>query len=294
MAQIISNADFSSRAEEVAEQQIVAKTFDTGDAPLQIALPGREVDSVFGLIGQASEDTEPSVVVADHAAEPIKDIEDIYRIEEYLIAHERYRDNMLFIVGINFGLRVSDLRMLRFCDLIDDKLRFKERFPVWEIKTRNTKKRSTNRYITINEAVKESVRLYLEHTPGVKLDDYMFQGISRSNKRSDNKPMTVGAIYTIIRKLSWQVGVDAHLGTHSLRKTFCYHQMLMSQNDPRKLMLLSKMLNHSSIMQTMTYIGITDDEIAEAYKGLNLGGEHSYHKLMGELREEPLRGIFIS
>lgn len=294
MAQIITNADFVSRAGANAERKADAIGTEVSDTPVQIGLPGREADSVFGLIGQASDDAEPSVVVADHAAEPIKDIEDIYRVEEYLIAHERYRDNMLFIVGINFGLRVSDLRMLRFCDLIDSKLRFKERFPVWEIKTRNTKKRSTNRYITINDAVKESVRLYLQHTPDVKLDDYMFQGISRSNKRSDNKPMTVGAIYTVIRKLSWQVGIDAHLGTHSLRKTFCYHQMLMSQNDPRKLMLLSKMLNHSSIMQTMTYIGITDDEIAEAYKGLNLGGENSYHKLMGELREEPVHGILIS
>lgn len=50
----------------------------------------------------------------EHAAEPIKNMEDIIRVSQYLIGGKRFRDNMLFIVGINFGLRVSDLRMLRF------------------------------------------------------------------------------------------------------------------------------------------------------------------------------------
>jgi hypothetical protein len=51
----------------------------------------------------------------------------------------------------------------------------------------------------------------------------------------------------------------------------------MSNNDPRKLMLLQKMLNHSSPVQTLDYIGITGEEIERAYKQLNLGSaEHNY------------------
>ena len=61
------------------------------------------------------------------------------------------------------------------------------------------------------------------------------------------------------------------MSTHTLRKTFCYHQMLMSNNDTRKLYLLQQMLNHSSLAQTLDYIGITSEEIAEAYLNLNLG-----------------------
>lgn len=48
--------------------------------------------------------------------------------------------------------------------------------------------------------------------------------------------------------------------------------MVMSNNDSRKLLLLQKMLNHSSPAQTLDYIGITSEEIEEAYKALNLGG----------------------
>ena len=68
------------------------------------------------------------------------------------------------------------------------------------------------------------------------------------------------------------LSLNVKVSTHTLRKTFCYHQMLMSHNDSRKLLLLQKMLNHSSPAQTLDYIGITSEEIEEAYRNLNLGG----------------------
>ena len=60
-----------------------------------------------GLIAPAVEDTHCELA-PEHAAEPIKSMSDIALISKYLIDHGRYRDNMLFIVGINFGLRASD------------------------------------------------------------------------------------------------------------------------------------------------------------------------------------------
>lgn len=101
-----------------------------------------------GLIAPSVENTSLQLA-AEHTSEPIKSMDDIFRVSEYLIQNERYRDNMLFIVGINFGLRVSDLRMLRFSHLINDNLTFKERFAVLEQKTKNTRKRQRNRYVTI-------------------------------------------------------------------------------------------------------------------------------------------------
>lgn len=47
--------------------------------------------------------------------------------------------------------------------------------------------------------------------------------------------------------------------------------MLISGNDSRKLLLLQKIMGHSSVEQTLDYIGITREEIADAYKELNLG-----------------------
>lgn len=228
-----------------------------------------------GLIAPATEDTSCELA-AEHAAEPIKNIEDIFTISEYLISNKRYRDNMLFIIGINFGLRVSDLRMLRFSNLINDNLTFKDSFPVFEKKTRNTRKRKKNRYITINNAVIEAVTLYLQNNQGICLSDYMFR--SESNRGgSQNKPLTPQSIDRILKGFATDLDLNVKISTHTLRKTFCYHQMLMSNNSNRKLLLLQKMLNHSSPAQTLDYIGITSEEIEEAYRNLNLGSvKHNY------------------
>ena len=228
-----------------------------------------------GLIAPATEETYCELA-PEHAAEPIKSMDDIFKISRYLISEKRYRDNMLFIVGINFGLRVSDLRMLRFCNLINDNLTFKDSFAVFEKKTRNTRKRKKNRYITINHAVIEAVTLYLENTPNVSLSDYMFR--SESNRGGNiNNPLSIKSIDRVLKGLAADLDLNVKMSTHTLRKTFCYHQMVMSHNDSRKLLLLQKMLNHSSPAQTLDYIGITAEEIDEAYKQLNLGSAtHNY------------------
>lgn len=229
----------------------------------------------YGLLAQATENTYCELA-PEHAAEPIKDIEDIFRISQFLISNKRYRDNMLFIVGINFGLRVSDLRLLRFSNLINDNLTFKDSFAVFEQKTRNTRKRKKNRYITINHAVIEAVTLYLENTQGVSLSDYMFRSLSNRGGNL-NEPLSAKSVDRILKGIAKDLDLSVKMSTHTLRKTFCYHQMLMSNNSNRKLMLLQKMLNHSSPAQTLDYIGITAEEIDEAYKKLNLGSRsHNY------------------
>lgn len=228
-----------------------------------------------GLIAPAVEDTHCELA-PEHAAEPIKSMDDIALISKYLIEHGRYRDNMLFIVGINFGLRASDLRMLRFSNLINDNLTFKDSFPVFEQKTRNTRKRKKNRYITINTAVVEAITLYLENTPRVSLSDYLFRSVSNRGGNI-NEPLRVRSIDRILKGIANELDINVKMSTHTLRKTFCYHQMVMSHNDSRKLMLLQKMLNHSSPAQTLDYIGITGEEIDEAYRKLNLGSvNHNY------------------
>lgn len=228
------------------------------------------------MISPAIEDTSCEIA-PDHAAEPIKSLDDIYRASSYLIEHGRYRDNMLFIVGINFGLRASDLRMLRFSNIINENLTFRDSFPVFEKKTRNTRARKMNRYITINNAVVEAVTLFLENTPGVCLSDYMFR--SESNRGSNmNTPISVRAIEYILKDIADKVGLTAKVSTHTLRKTFCYWMMVRGHNDSRRLLLLQKMLNHSTPLQTLTYIGITGEEIESAYKSLNLGS--TQHQLV--------------
>lgn len=241
----------------------------------------RQLDT--SLISPASEEFEKQVA-HEHAAEPIKSVDDIQRISDYLLSKERYRDNMLFIVGINFGLRVSDLLTLRFGHLIDDEFRFRTTFPILEKKTSKTRKVKKNRYITINDAVMDAVTLYLEHNPS-KLDDYMFRG-EGNRSGHQNKPMHRNNVEWILKGIVQELGIEVHASTHMLRKTFAYHQMMMSGNSPRKLLLLQKMFGHSTSAQTLDYIGLTMEEMQEAYTGLNLGGRQCYAKF-SSVGEEP-------
>lgn len=227
------------------------------------------------LIAPATEEVHCELA-KEHSAEPIKNMDDIIRISQFLIEKKRFRDNMLFIVGINFGLRVSDLRTLRFSHLINDDCTFRDRFPILEKKTKNTRKHQRNRYISINTAVVEAVTLYLENTPGVHLSDYMFRSAS-NNGCNENKPISKQAVDAVLKGVAKDLGLGNRMATHSLRKTFAYHQMVMSGNDPRKLLLLQKMFGHSTAAQTLDYIGITSEEIDEAYRMLNLGSvQHNY------------------
>lgn len=227
-----------------------------------------------GMISMPEYDVEYEIA-KDHAAEPIKSMEDIDKISEYFISNGEYRNNMLFIVGINFGLRVSDLRVLRFSNIINENLTFKDKFAVFEKKTRNTRKRKRNRYITINDAVIDAVTLYLEHTSKVSLSDYMFMS-THKDENGNYKALTSRAIEYILKGVVADLGLNIHASTHTLRKTFGYHQMVMGNNDPRRLLLLQKMFNHSSPAQTLDYIGITEEEIDDAYRKLNLGHRRNY------------------
>jgi len=237
-----------------------------------------------GLIAPATESSYCELA-DEHTSEPIKEMCDIERVSDYLISKQRYRDNMLFIVGINFGLRVSDLITLRFSHLINDEFVFRDKFAILEKKTKNTRKVKKNRYITINEAVIEAVSLYLEHTEGVRLSDYMFR--SESNHGGAlNKPIHRASVDRIMKNIGTELGLGNKMATHTLRKTFAYHQMVMSGNDPRKLLLLQKMFGHSSAAQTLDYIGITGEEIEEAYRKMNLGSKKSNYLVDSVLVEE--------
>lgn len=211
--------------------------------------------------------------VEEHSAEAIKDIADIRKVCSYLLDNKKYRDYLLFVMGINFALRIGDLLSLRFCHILNEDYTFKESFLILEKKTEDTRKRKQNRRVYINEAVMDAVELYLYNTPGdIYLDDYIFRSESNNGKDA-NRPLSKSSVHRILKTIKQDCELPYRISSHTFRKTFGYHQMLMSGNDPRKLILLQKIFGHSSPTITLAYIGITSEEIDDAYKKLNLGGQ---------------------
>lgn len=222
-------------------------------------------------------------------AEPIKSVEDIKHICTYLIDNKRWRDHMLFVLGINFGLRISDLTRITFAHILNDDMSYKSSFEILEKKTANTRKKKKNRCIYINEAVMDAVDLYLENTQDIiYMDTYLFRAESANATR--NTPITRQGVHKLLKNIQKECGLEGmRFSSHSLRKTFGYHQMMMANNDPRKLMLLQKMFGHSTSRQTMDYIGLTEEEMTEAYRNLNLGGNDysEYESFIGDVFSSP-------
>lgn len=187
--------------------------------------------------------------------EPIKNDKDIKRIKQYLIGKLQKRDYLMFVLGINVGLRIGDLLNLKICDVWEtDTATVKNAVVIREQKTKKF------REFELNKAAKESIILYLSTLPDYTGDDYLFPS------RKGNGPITTRAAHKIIKTTLRELGLKGNYGTHSLRKTFGYHRYVNNV----KLETLQKIFNHAAPATTLRYIGITKEVIIDAYNSVNL------------------------
>ena len=184
--------------------------------------------------------------------QPIRDRKKIDQIKK-LLKSQSMRNYVLFVLGINSGLRVSDLLSLNVSDVRDETGHLKDRITLREQKTGKTKDFPLGK--TSQKALQEYFSL---HT----LEDG--QPLFPS-KRGTGSLGRVQA-YRIMNEVAENVGIKDKIGTHTLRKTFGYHAYKMGMD----LSVIQKLLNHSAPSVTLNYIGITQDDLDNVYINLNL------------------------
>lgn len=181
--------------------------------------------------------------------DPIRELKDIKSIRKLLA--DKPRDLCLFVLGINTNLRASDLISITVGDVRHlqpgDALNLKE------------KKTGKARAITLNKAVVDAVQSLLESRP---LDDadYLFTSQRRGT-------LTVPSVNRLVKRWCADINLKGNFGSHTLRKTFGYHQRVQLNTGIPELMV---MFNHSTQRQTLDYLGIQPDEIKDAYLKLSL------------------------
>lgn len=170
--------------------------------------------------------------------EPIRSIADLKKVEKILSKNER---NLLFFtVGINCGLRISDILALNVGDVRD-----KNYIQIIEKKTGKFKK------FPINSKLKP---MFEEYTKGKSADEPLFM------TKFKNRLGRVTAYYTI-RQACEEANLEERFGTHTMRKTFGYHHYKKYKD----VAMLQKIFNHSSPEVTLTYIGIEQEQINKSY-----------------------------
>ncbi|MCJ7536646.1 MAG: tyrosine-type recombinase/integrase [Anaerolineales bacterium] len=191
--------------------------------------------------------------------EPIRDRKKIAQIKNQLRGQLRFRDLLLFTMGINSALRISDLLQLQIGHFIDESGRPKRRFWIQE------QKRGKRHEVYINNSIQEALGEYLKaYTDIVENPENFVFFNSKMNVYS--KPIKRGQAWKFIVSICCAVGLRGNYGTHSLRKTWGYHARMQGVD----LALIMHKLNHESMAYTKRYLGITDDELLAVSQRLNL------------------------
>ena len=169
------------------------------------------------------------------SVEPIRDLQKIAAVKK-ILKKQCSRNYLLFLLGINSGLRISDILKLKVKDVKD-----KEFIEIREQKTGKFK-----RFPIHN--IKSSIDRYID---GLSLNANLF--LNYKSKKAISRTHA----YRIICEACKKAGIKNNVGTHTLRKTFGYH-FYQSTKD---IGLLQNILNHSNPQVTLRYIGISQDII---------------------------------
>lgn len=176
--------------------------------------------------------------------EPIRQLKDIKSIKKLLNGSPR--DLCLFTLGINTNLRASDLLSLTAGQVRGlkpgDELRLKE------------KKTRKHRTINVNRATVEAIQGLLgSRAYGDK--DKLFAG--------QRGPLTVPTINRMVKSWCRQINLKGNYGSHTLRKTFGYHQRVTFGVGIPELMTV---FNHASQRETLEYLCVQPDEVRSMYE----------------------------
>lgn len=176
--------------------------------------------------------------------EPIRDKKLVNEVEEYL-STKSLRNQLIFVLGINSGLRVSDILALNVSDV-----RNKTHIDIIETKTLKHKK------FPIGKKLR---KLIAAHIADKEDWEPLFTGSKR--KRLDRS-----TVYRMLNQACEYVGIKVNIGTHSMRKTFGYHHYKQFKD----VAILQTIFNHAFPDVTLRYIGISQDEIDNSYKQFEL------------------------
>ena len=191
--------------------------------------------------------------------QPIRDLDMLNRCYEIAREHDAARGEdcplsweLLFAVGCNTALRISDLSRLRVEDV-----RGKEYVNCIAQKT------GKDTRIFIN---KPTQRVIKRLTAGRGADEWLFQSRQRDGRTGQPKHITRQRAWQIISRVAREAGIEERIGCHTLRKTYGYHHY-KAYGDVVKL---QRILGHDSTRDTLVYIGIIDDEVADTMRGMSL------------------------
>jgi len=186
--------------------------------------------------------------------EPIRDKHQVNQLLMYYYNKGQMRNYLLITLCIHTALRISDVLRLSTDDVYDfQNHRIRRTITIIEKKTKKSKTIALNKNI-IN-ALSVCFPSARPHTPLIR------------NKQTGKSLSRVQA-YRIIRTAAENLDFSQRVSCHSLRKTFGYHSWKGGVSPA----VIMDIYNHSSMMVTRRYLGVTQDDKNTVYTGLSFVG----------------------
>jgi len=157
------------------------------------------------------------------------------------------RDFALFVTGINTALRASDMLAMTA-----GQVRYLGAGESFELRERKTKKL---RRITLNRAALDALN-NLIRVKKLNDSDLLFQG------RIPGQALSTSVCSQLVKLWCRKIGLKGNYASHSLRKTFGFHQR---KTFGVSIPLLMTIFNHSNQKQTLAYLGIQAEEITHVF-----------------------------
>lgn len=180
---------------------------------------------------------------------------DYQKLVQALIDERNYWWACYCILSFCTGLRFSDVRKLRWVDVLNQKNII--------ITAQKTKKTHT---IPIGNNASEHLSSLHKKMGKPNKTHYILAG-----QKNTEKAVNIQYINRMLKMFVKKYNLDIeHFSTHTFRKTFGRYVYEKSGRTNESLLYLNRIFKHSNLDTTMIYLGIRDEEIASIFNMIEI------------------------
>ena len=206
------------------------------------------------------------------------DNDEIRRVSTCFTGTFAVRNRSLFMLGVSTGGRISELLSLRIGDV------FQNNNPVTDLlySKQIVKGKETSRAVPVNRdgrrAIDELVNWHRRHYGSIASKRPLFP----SRHKSGTVPMHRQTAHAILKTAFIEAGLNGHIATHSLRKSFA--QRLYDKTGD--IYMVQELLGHKNISTTQKYLGVNYADAKAAVELIALITESDSYHLSSDSLEE--------
>jgi len=168
---------------------------------------------------------------------------------------KNYKFCLLVACGVYTGLRISDLLLLKYSDILDG-----DTFILTEGKT------GKRREVKVNTHLRELVQKIFDIQQIQELNTLIF--LNKFKTKPIDRCYVNSQLKVIVRK--YRIKTGGNISSHFFRKTLGRRVMEVNNYSNESLILLSEVFGHSNPAITMRYLGLRQQEVLSVYDSLSV------------------------